>query len=279
MWASHWIYLGVLLLSQLYRSQCLNNQCGIPMGSGTIATKCTGCKSLIICVRDLTTFESGCDQNEYCMDIPGYPGNAVCSTMLPSGCTADSTTTTSTTTAATTTEVTTTESNPVTRPSNDQAAIQCTGSGIYPDPTNCFIYHYCSASNEDSTVQVCPPGYSFYHGAASIGVFPCKLDTVCDVVDCSGTATVVPYGTSETFFAICHGSDGGSAAMMKCSDGAAFDGVECVFSCTGEGMFANTVDSSVYYKCYFSGTELVSTLEYCPANKVFNDVIKVCVSK
>ncbi|XP_058456446.1 probable endochitinase [Malaya genurostris] len=291
---SYWINLGIAVLLQAVPSKCEENTCGVQIGSGVTATKCKDCYSLIVCIADDYSFEVTCNQDEYCTEIAGLTGKAICNEFLPPQCNTSPTTTATVPTTgsstndpeATTVSTTMPSTNgpgtttvdattTTTQPTNDEPTQLCTGTGTYPDPKNCSIYHYCPGLNEESWVQRCPPDYAFNHESITTGQFPCKANRACDVVDCSGSTKFKSFGTSKVLYAVCQ-PDGETITMYRCSDGATFNGTDCVFNCKQEGLFPNTADPSKYYRCYISGTKLVSLENDCPANKVFNTAKQVC---
>ncbi|XP_055527755.1 uncharacterized protein LOC129720321 [Wyeomyia smithii] len=283
-----WLNISAVLFALVAPSVGQLNECDVVVGTGQTSTKCGDCFTLIICVKDLYTFTTKCLPDEYCTDIPNFPGNAVCSLTVPPDCAAFTTTTSAPTTSdlTTTTVITTsslvddTTSSPATTTSPDpvqppdDGSVICSGPGIYPDATNCSIYHYCSALNERSVVQDCPAGYTFYYTTTSTGVFPCKSGAVCDEVTCIDGQLLAPFGSSKVFYAKCVD---GVAVMYSCGSGTTFDGEKCVMSCSQEGTFANTANANEYYRCYYSGNTLVSKLQKCPSGKSFDDSRKICV--
>ncbi|XP_058832378.1 uncharacterized protein LOC131690530 [Topomyia yanbarensis] len=159
-------------------------------------------------------------------------------------------------------------------------AIDCTGEGIYPDPRNCEIYHYCSAANSQSDIYTCPSGYVF--NALTGG---CKLKASaedCVAVSCPASTGYGTFSASKSYYAFCLYS--GSPAiltdiiMMKCATGATFDGNKCVFQCSTEGNFANSDDPTTYYQCYQDNGTWVVQLQKCPGSKKFDATKQICVS-
>ncbi|XP_053686064.1 uncharacterized protein LOC128735605 [Sabethes cyaneus] len=267
----YWVGICAVLFAQLAPAISQNNACGKPLG-GAATTKCVDCKKMTICATDEMVFNVQCLPNEYCLDVPEMlpitPGGAMCAPIAPpAGCEPDTATETPPPTG------TTTPASGTTTPPEEGSVI-CSGSGIYPDATNCSIYHYCSAANEPSLLQECPPGYVFYYTSTSTGVFPCKSGAVCNRANCTEGKSLVPYGTNKIFYAQC---TDGVATIYSCGSGGSFNGEKCAMSCTQEGIFPNTVNTNEYYRCYYSGSTLVSKTEKCPTGKNFDVNRKICV--
>ncbi|XP_053686061.1 uncharacterized protein LOC128735604 [Sabethes cyaneus] len=286
--------LLICLVSAAYCSQALLRQSDLvstPECVGDISwTLCTDCRTLLICIGYGVTFEVTCEgsSGQYCGN--DSDNNGICVTHLPeceptteitTTSTSTISSTTSTTSASTTTStvVTTTEAPPAAA-----ASLQCTGVGFYPDPYDCNAYHYCTAYRENSEPRRCPTGYGFHYTSAASNEFPCKgltLDTDCLSVVCSGRTVFDVYDAARLFYAHCHTdmSTGLLAiAMYRCTDGATFNGNGCVFKCTEEGLFANTVQPTTYYRCsYMYGDSLSLLLLYCPRNLQFDNTLKKCV--
>lgn len=240
------------------------NACGRPIDPLPTLV-CTGCKTVKICIGPTSATEGLCVGGPYCHQN----GNAVdCTDEAPPGCEPDII-----------------PGPPPPAPEGEdgdpeEGSILCTGVGIFPDPTDCNVYHYCPARNRFSWVQVCPPDYAFaYTSPAASDRFPCKQIKTeakdCVKISCSSSGdTLKSYGTSKIFYGICSGE--GRVAMVKCSDGATFNGTECVFKCAKEGLYPNTVDPSQYYQCYFAGKTLVVRAKNCPEGRTFDTSLMVC---
>ncbi|XP_055537351.1 uncharacterized protein LOC129725477 [Wyeomyia smithii] len=155
--------------------------------------------------------------------------------------------------------------------------IMCTGEGIFPDPNTCYVYHYCVETYMNSEVYVCPAGYVF--DATTLQCKPSFFGMGCVTVKCPNSTGVGTYGNSKTFYAVCvYDWNALSLIMMvKCSNGAIFDGKKCVYQCEKEGSFTDTNNSSKYYQCY----ELNGSWGYyhlsCPDGGKFDAAKQVCV--
>ncbi|XP_058464138.1 uncharacterized protein LOC131438274 [Malaya genurostris] len=230
------------------------SKCG--ENSGTF---CTGCRSMNVCLSPDISFPVECDDSQYCNMIDN--GLAICDDWVPVGC-----------------ETTTTTIAP------PAASLTCTGVGIYPDPYDCNAYHYCMANLAESEVHRCPVGYGFHYTSEASDGFPCrKLESEMDClkVTCSGQSVFDEYDTAKLFYAHCHTNMKTglqTIAMYRCTDGASFNGYNCVFRCTEEGLYANTIQPNTYYQCQrMSGGTLGWRLLYCPRNAVFDNSSKKCV--
>ncbi|XP_058834094.1 uncharacterized protein LOC131691589 [Topomyia yanbarensis] len=239
-----------------YGTIAVASECGV-----NSSTFCAGCQLLGVCLGPDTFFQVDCDGGQYCNTIEN--GMAVCGDVVPAGC-----------------ETTTTGSTPPV----EVASLQCTGVGFYPDPYDCNTFHYCSANRAASEVYRCPEGYGFHYTSSGSDVSTCQLlksESDCLRVTCSGLSVFDGYDSAKLFYAHCHTNmqTGLRAiAMYRCTDGATFNGYECVFQCTEEGLFANTVEPTTYYQCYHMyGGPLTLRMLYCPRNLVFDNGLKKCV--
>ncbi|KXJ82874.1 hypothetical protein RP20_CCG010728 [Aedes albopictus] len=288
-----------LLLWVFYRSVVAENLCEDITGTDLVF-KCGGCRDIVLCLGN-TFYDSESCNEKYC-HYDADSEMADCLPAVPVGC-EDGTTTieppetttaliTTTTDETTTVEITTTTTTeaptttslpiPTTTRSSSEAAILCTGIGIYPDPYNCNRYHYCPAAGQQSWDQLCPPNYSFaYKSELLSGTFPCKLITLasdCTRIDCASTSIFKPFASSKLHYAYCYTTSPKSeVSVFKCSEGATFDGSTCVYNCLCEGLFTNTVAPTTYYQCYYSGSRLVSKLVNCPTGKNFVESLKTCI--
>lgn len=157
-------------------------------------------------------------------------------------------------------------------------SITCTGVGIYPDPSNCQVYHNClEVGVDNSDPYICPTDYVFN---AATGLCRRKRNAAdCVQIKCPAGIGFGTYGTSKTYYAFCYftATNTRAIAVFKCSDGATFDGSKCVYQCKKEGMFPNTTDLSSYYQCYIVGGKFEAVLQACPSGKNFDATKKVCV--
>ncbi|XP_053683582.1 uncharacterized protein LOC128733803 [Sabethes cyaneus] len=212
----------------------------------SFATGCTDCKTLKICLGTQTLVDLSCDT------IPATPfctdGSCSATPSVSDIC-------------------------PVT-------AISCTGVGLYPDPLNCQVYHNCvQAGTSNSDPYVCPTDYVF---DAATGVCKQKRTAAdCVQVQCpTGGVGFGTYGTSKTYYAFCYKQATTNVqviALLKCSDGATFDGSKCVYQCKKEGSFPNTADPSSYYQCYMVSGKFKVDLKTCPTGKKFDSTKNACV--
>ncbi|XP_058463023.1 uncharacterized protein LOC131437585 [Malaya genurostris] len=157
----------------------------------------------------------------------------------------------------------------------------CTAEGFFPDPKQCGNYHYCEKANAISDLYNCPTGY-VYNPVTGL----CKRNSSasdCVVIKCPSASGYGSYGTNKTLYAYCRYA--GTPAVLtqtivfKCAPNSAFDGSTCVYQCSKEGKFENTVNKSTYYECSILGGKWVSTLNNCPTNKKFDPTKQVCVTQ
>ncbi|KXJ83659.1 hypothetical protein RP20_CCG003601 [Aedes albopictus] len=157
----------------------------------------------------------------------------------------------------------------------------CIGSGYYPDPYSCDIYHFCEEKDTASSVYKCPKNYVF-NPETNL----CKRqlqESDCMKVECSPGVTFSAYGTSKRFFGYCRYSSGPypyEKEIHRCPEGTEFTGKKCAFQCPAEGRFANTSNERGYYECYYSDDEeLVAVSQMCPADKVYSAELSTCIQQ
>ncbi|XP_055537353.1 uncharacterized protein LOC129725478 [Wyeomyia smithii] len=158
------------------------------------------------------------------------------------------------------------------------ASIRCTGIGKFPDPSTCQAYHFCDEAEISSDVYTCPPGNIFNGTALQCERSPLAED--CVTLKCPASTGVATYGTSKTYYAICVYSNNvlSQILMMKCPDGATFDGKNCIYQCKEEGSFADSNDPSKYYQCQaLNGGWTYYHLD-CPTGEQFDASQQKCVS-
>lgn len=92
----------------------------------------------------------------------------------------------------------------------------CTGKGYYPDPSDCSMYRYCSATNAaTSIVYKCPSGYEFDsftdHQSAAENL-QCRSTSeiyssiMCRKFDCknpNNTNRLIVYQGNSAIYAFC----------------------------------------------------------------------------
>ncbi|XP_055536702.1 uncharacterized protein LOC129725196 [Wyeomyia smithii] len=155
--------------------------------------------------------------------------------------------------------------------------ITCTGEGVFPDPYICQAYHNCSEANKKSDAHLCPLGFVF--NAATLLCKQSSLAEDCVTVKCPISTGVGTYGTSQTYYAVCIYSNNSlyEILMLKCSDGATFDGRGCVYQCKEEGNFTDANDSTKYYQCYALNEGWAYYHLKCPSGKKFDATKQVCM--
>ncbi|XP_019526432.2 uncharacterized protein LOC109398504 [Aedes albopictus] len=157
------------------------------------------------------------------------------------------------------------------------SGVTCTGVGFFPDPKVCQNYHYCEAVGEESSVYECPPNY-VYNAETTL----CKQKvyaTDCVTVKCDESKVFVAYGTSKKYYAFCQfaNSVATSIQVLMCPDGYSFDGSNCVFKCPGAGNYGH-MDPKKYFQCYYSGSQLIYTIQSCPSGKNYDKDLRVCTT-
>ncbi|XP_062557713.1 uncharacterized protein LOC134222569 [Armigeres subalbatus] len=232
----------------------------------TIRTCTTGCKSMIIDDQDTNAmFEVTCIDGTYCVNE--VAGAAACVQEPPDGCEADG-------------------PDPGTGTGTPIEPLVCTGEGIYPDPSDCSVFHYCPGYGSQSESQSCATGTVFDPEFQSSS--PCKTtnDTEADClqVDCTETTVFKRYGTSTKYFAYCRAAADSTEAepkwivsVFKCAAQTSFDGTQCAYQCVEEGNFANPASTTSYYQCYYSDGVLIGRTLACTNGRVFNDLLKICL--
>ncbi|XP_055590932.1 uncharacterized protein LOC129743012 [Uranotaenia lowii] len=161
-----------------------------------------------------------------------------------------------------------------------QNGFTCTSTGLFPDPKKSDLYHFCEGAGSSSDVYSCPTNYVFNADSGTCIRKPIGFRD--PTVACSPTKVFVPYSGNKKFYAYCDYSVNAqdpTIYMLRCSEGSVFNGAFCVFQCTKEGSFVNTLNPTQFYSCYYSGSKLVATLSSCPnSDQVFNSTAAVCVN-
>ncbi|XP_053659194.1 uncharacterized protein LOC128708258 [Anopheles marshallii] len=165
--------------------------------------------------------------------------------------------------------------------SSASSSFTCTATGVFPDPNNCNYYHVCLAISESSSVYRCPPGYVF-----DVVTSSCirQLSAAnCVTVTCPvGAPRYVLYGTSRVYYAVCNGASL-PTQVLRCPNGALFTFFtsstifgECVYTCSGQGNYANSNNPGSYFQCYISNGRLVYNELDCPSGTIFNQTLRYC---
>lgn len=159
-------------------------------------------------------------------------------------------------------------------------SLYCTGTGYYPDPTTCNIYHYCEGKYFTSSVYMCPKNYVF-NPETNL----CKRkqqEGDCMKVTCRPEEIFSAYGTSKRFFGYCrYGGQGPypyETEIYRCPEGTEFNGKTCSFQCPDEGRFPDNANPRGYYECYYSDSdELIANSQICPSDRVYDAKLFTCV--
>lgn len=160
-------------------------------------------------------------------------------------------------------------------------SLYCTGSGYYPDPNNCDIYHYCEGKYSMSSVYKCPSNYVFNPETNF-----CKRkqqESDCVKVKCSPEVIFSAYGTNKRFFGYCRYGSGlypYDVEIHRCPEGTEFNGKTCSFQCPAEGRFPDSSNERGYYECYYSDNEqLAAVHQVCSSDKVFDAKLATCIQQ
>ncbi|KXJ80516.1 hypothetical protein RP20_CCG023925 [Aedes albopictus] len=158
-------------------------------------------------------------------------------------------------------------------------SLYCSGSGYYPDPNNCDIYHFCEGKYSMSSVYKCPSNYVF-NPATNF----CKRkvqESDCMKVKCSPEVIFSAYGTSKRFFGYCRYGSGlypYETEVHRCPEGTEFNGKTCAFQCPAEGRFPDSSNQRGFYECYYLDNEaLTAVYQTCPVDKVYDSKLSTCV--
>uniref|UniRef100_A0A182F454 Uncharacterized protein n=1 Tax=Anopheles albimanus TaxID=7167 RepID=A0A182F454_ANOAL len=195
---------------------------------------CTGCRRVRICIPGISDPsllpEQNCPPSTYCHSLPFNLGGACLPTVdlqFPECRSAGAT---------------------------NRAGILCTGLGVFPDPTDCRRFHYCTVLGDYSRPFRCPRDY-VYNSLKKT----CSRSTTCRTVTCRPNARsiFVPYPLNPAYYAYCNYNRFGfppvlrNILMYKCESGAEFNAVAngCVYKCKREGFFAKPSDPSKFYWC------------------------------
>ncbi|XP_058817365.1 uncharacterized protein LOC131680669 [Topomyia yanbarensis] len=159
----------------------------------------------------------------------------------------------------------------------------CTGTGFYPDPSSCGVYHYCEGEGAISDDYDCPEGYKY-----SSKVNACQRSAAkCVNVNCSnnGTSVFTVYPADKSYYAFCQYDYGTipptfqKAFILSCGKGSTFNPSteKCEFKCTRQGLFANTANPQRYFQCFVLGGRYVYKEQVCKTDRIFDDKLKRCV--
>ncbi|XP_026326529.1 uncharacterized protein LOC113235148 [Hyposmocoma kahamanoa] len=186
-----------------------------------------------------------------------------------------------------------------------QAEVNCTrtGAGRFTDGTDatCKNYTLCIFNSVTNTYisynYTCPTSSLFNPATAQ-----CSNDYICNATNNTTSSSVCteegfvadPTSTNCTGYMLCVNVDGVLQEIPDtCPDSSFYDPETtlCVndynctipdFTCTAEGRFANTTDTTckTYYMCVLLSTNN-TYVEYrytCPSTSVFNPTAKICTT-
>lgn len=169
-----------------------------------------------------------------------------------------------------------------------QTAFSCTSEGVFPDPSDCTSYRYCSAQNVESVLYRCLDGYVFQSSTKM-----CRrkdLPLFCETLDCSRTSNNwVLFKPNPAYYAFCLNSTGISQVyLFKCPDeeNTIYDLSigNCVYNCQREGNFVDRTNCNGYVICSRRTGVWQALKGQCPKSYWFNNgqcekEVKACVSE
>lgn len=166
---------------------------------------------------------------------------------------------------------------PTSTPAPTPQFICTTEEGFYPHPTDCTQYFECH--NAVAINYRCPPGYSW--STNGMGCRQRKSGNDCGQIICNQGNSIAVLSNNKTFFGFCgiqEAIDG--IVVNRCQgSGYVFDnaGKVCVFECTSEGLFQNSLDPTHYYECYKFGYQILYTYNQCSSNRTFSNEEQRCI--
>ncbi|XP_053673941.1 uncharacterized protein LOC128724201 [Anopheles nili] len=171
---------------------------------------------------------------------------------------------------------------------------ECNSPGIFPDPTNCRLYHMCLQNgNNQVAISMDCGGFAF---SAATG--DCSLplnNTVClePQFNCSFLGQMASWPGNNNIYYICaaetmNGNRYLRPRLYRCPANQMFVGGQCVqrdwsnmppgtivpYVCQRPGLFVDPSHCQYYYSC---NSELVSTHLQCPDGTYFNANTLSCV--
>lgn len=149
----------------------------------------------------------------------------------------------------------------------------CTSEGIFPDPSDCTVYHYCSEMGGKSHPFKCPSGY-VYESKTKL----CRRQdspTFCEVVNCNQTQNaMVLFTPNPAYYAFCMAGPIAPIYMYKCLDelNETYDLTtnRCEYDCPKQGHFIDRTNCNGYVVCTIINGKLTATKSQCPPKHYFN---------
>lgn len=153
------------------------------------------------------------------------------------------------------------------------AGFTCTGKGVFPDPSDCTKYHYCSAAAATGVTSECGANLVFNYKTLMCSN---KAQTPCATIDCSKTTNaMVLYKPNPAYYAFCLSGPEGQIVMYKCFDEQMeiFDLTQnvCRYNCKSQGNFRDRSNCKGYVTCTLTAGKWVALKQNCPTDMMFKD--------
>lgn len=166
----------------------------------------------------------------------------------------------------------------------------CTGEGVFPDPSDCKSYFFCTKDPTGSLIAenlFCDDLYVFDPSGPKNNFCRLTVNRYCTTANCAGAFKNILL--SYAFFpksmgqlvASCQGDS--PAIVTRCEAG--FEAnlsslpVECNLVCTGAKKEAHPTDETKYYECVYVGSRWESKVKSCFSTYYFNATKKQCEVK
>lgn len=170
------------------------------------------------------------------------------------------------------------------------ADFDCLSEGVFPDPSDCKKYYYCSLNEDNNFVAdlyTCDNFYVFDPSAPNNDYCRLTMNRWCITANCQGSVKNIllnyPFfpSTSGQIVASCRGTL--KPLIFRCEAGFLADlntlPVECNLNCRGAGKYEYADDETKYLECVFSGRLWEPKLKSCFRNYYFNKQTKLCEPK
>lgn len=157
---------------------------------------------------------------------------------------------------------------------NCQPAMICTSAGLFPDPSDCHMYHSCTAAGAESKLHRCNDDDTVFN--PRLGACTSRWTTICNRVECPRTPLegMVVIRGSPAYFAYCTQGRTAEIYMYKCRDpeNEIFDMTlnRCRYNCRSLGTFVDRTDCTRYVTCSFSRGRWTATKITCPIGYHFD---------
>lgn len=150
----------------------------------------------------------------------------------------------------------------------------CSGPGLFPDPTECNLYHICYSTNfsdYEYTTEHCVEEPNLFYNSKE---FQCSSAASPCNIECGGVIGIIPYPNDERYYGLCLPD---KLEIQMCPGNYRFNGINaCDFTCKNRtpGLYAHIEDCHIYHRC-IPGSD-VALEEECPQNLVFNPISGAC---